>query len=74
MDPRDLRLLWEAEQIRQKNFTAGNLGDGSVYGLAPYDLAGQQIPYAGADEDEDEENDDNNTTPTYEGMPVPEQN
>jgi 8-oxo-dGTP pyrophosphatase MutT (NUDIX family) len=27
-----------------KNFTAANLGDGSVHGLAPYDLRGQEAP------------------------------
>jgi 2'-5' RNA ligase len=27
-----------------KNFTAANLGDGSVHGLAPYDLRGQDAP------------------------------
>lgn len=64
IDPRDLRLLWEDEMLQQKNFTAGNQGDGSVYGLVPYDLAGQQKPYAGAGE-EDEEDDDDDTSSGY---------
>jgi hypothetical protein len=60
IDPRELRLLWEHEAIRHKNFTAGNQGDGSVYGLVPIDLAGQKKPYAydRDDEETDEDEDD----------------
>jgi hypothetical protein len=50
-DPQQREAAWR-EILINRNFTAGNLGDGSVYGLVPYDLAGQRKPAAEDDEDE----------------------
>lgn len=50
-------LLRAIEAHNEKNFTAGNLGDGSVHGLAPYDLVGQRYQNAEQAERDSEEDD-----------------
>lgn len=52
-------ILDAIEAHNNKNITAGNMGDGSVYGIAPYDLVGQKYPNAleaiNAQDEEDDE-------------------
>ena len=58
LGPRGLRILLGPGLARRKNFTAGNLGPGSLNGLVPHDLAGQRKACAAAvpeDEEDDEE-------------------
>ena len=54
MDPRVLRILLGLDLTAARIY-CGNLGPGSLYGLVPYDLAGQRNASAAAVSEDEED-------------------